>query len=401
MAPTSLEIPTDVSQLVEQKDFDALEDVWMTRMEAEPENLPFFFAVASALKKKGGPPGLANAVSWLRFLADYEAERRDSDRQIAVLLEIARMAPTDPQIRGEIDAALRRTHAGHPALATVFSQFPLAAANDLSETAGKIARWLRFSPGGIYLMPGRGAGRIAELNPALDVIRMEFPDARLPLSLVNAEKNLTPLPPEHLLRRKLEDPQGTRSLAEREPAEAVRLLLESFGRPMTLVEVKENLSGIVEEARWGAFWAAARRNPQIVPSGTGKAAMVTWSASVGEAEESVHREFEAASPAQKIEIARKQAKRSKELAKFFADSLAAEARAAASRGEPALAWELSQAAVKLVPSQPEAFGAAELLASRDVVFVIGHIRDYAAREKALEAVRASRPDWIDIFAERV
>ena len=70
MASASIEIPTDVALLVEQKDFDALEDVWMTRMEAEPENLPFFFAVASALKKKGGPPGLANAVSWLRFLAD-------------------------------------------------------------------------------------------------------------------------------------------------------------------------------------------------------------------------------------------------------------------------------------------------------------------------------------------
>ena len=39
-------------------------------------------------------------------------------------------------------------------------------------------------------MPGRGAGRIAELNPALDVIRLEFSDAKLPLSLVYAEKNL-------------------------------------------------------------------------------------------------------------------------------------------------------------------------------------------------------------------
>ncbi|HEV8117707.1 MAG TPA: GreA/GreB family elongation factor [Thermoanaerobaculia bacterium] len=398
MASASLDIPTDVALLIEQKNFDALEDVWMTRMEAEPENLPFFFGVAAAVKKKGG---VANAVSWLRFLADYEAEKGDTDRQIAVLLEIARMSPTDPGIRGEIDAALRKIHAGHPALSTVFAQFPLATAADLSETAGKIARWLRFSPGGIYRMPGRGAGRIAELNPALDVIRMEFSDAKLPLSLVNAEKNLTSLPPEHLLRRKLEDPQGTRALAEREPAETVRLLLESFGRPMTLIEVKENLAGIVEESRWGSFWTAARKNPQIVSSGTGKAAMVSWSGSAGEAEESVHREFEAAPPAQKIEIARKQAKRSKELAKFFAESLSKESRAAADRGEPSLAWELSQAAVKLLPSQEEAFGAAELLSSRDLPFVIGHIRDYAAREKALEAVRAARPDWLDIFAERV
>jgi transcription elongation GreA/GreB family factor len=392
------ELPADVASLIEQKSFDAVEDVWTRRMEEEPENLPFFFSVASAVKKKGGGPA---ALSWLRFLADYEAERGDEDRQTAVLLEIGRMSPTDPEIRKEIEAAIRKRFAGHPALAAVLGQFPLAAAPDPAETGGKLARWLRFSPGEIYFMPGRGAGRIAELNPALDVIRMEFPDAKLPLSLVNAEKNLTLLPAEHLLRKKLEDPEGTRALAERDPAETVRWLLESFGRPMTLIEVKENLAGIVEDARWGSFWAAARKHPQLLPAGTGKAASVSWSASAGEAEESLHREFDAAPPAQKIEIARKQSRRSKELAKFFGEALASESLAAAARGEPALAWELSQSAVRLLPSQPEAFAAAELLAARDMPLVIGQIHDYAARERALEAVRAGRSDWLDIFAERV
>ncbi|HJW14374.1 MAG TPA: hypothetical protein VJ776_06745, partial [Thermoanaerobaculia bacterium] len=145
MAPSS-ELPGDVALLVEQKSFDAVEDLWTRRMEEQPEDLPFFFSVASAVKKKGG---VAAALSWLRFLADYEIERGDADRQIAVLLEIARMAPADPDIRGEIEAALRRRFAGHPALAAVFAQFPLSGAPDPGETGGKIARWLRFSPGEI------------------------------------------------------------------------------------------------------------------------------------------------------------------------------------------------------------------------------------------------------------
>jgi transcription elongation factor GreA-like protein len=366
-----------VTELIDQKNFEALEDVWTKRMEEEPENLPFFFAVASAMKKKGGS---AHALSWLRFLAEYEAERGDGDSQLAVLLEIARMSPTDADIRKELEAALRTRFGAHPALATVLAHFPLQGAGDPMETAGKIARWLRFSPGEIHFMPGRGAGRIAELNPALDVIRMEFADVRLPLSLVNAEKNLTLLPPEHLLRQKLEDPEGTRTLVERDPAEAVRRLLASFGRAMTLSEVKENLAGLVPEARWGSFWASARKHQQLVSSGSGKSAMVAWSASAGEAQESVHREFEEAAPPQKIEIARKHAKRSKELATFFGESLSREARAAAARDEPALAWELSQAAAKLQPGAPEPFPAAELLADRDLSAVLGKFHDYAARE---------------------
>jgi len=388
----------EVAELIDQKRFDALEDVWTNRMEEEPGDLPFFFTVASAMKKKGGG---TQALSWLRFLADYEAERGDGDSQLAVLLEIARMSPTDEEIRKELDAALRTRFAAHPVLATVLGQFPLRTTADPMETAARIARWLSFSPGEIYFMPGRGAGRIAELNPALDVIRVEFADAKLPLSLVNAEKNLVLLPREHLLRRKLEEPEATRTLVESDPAETVRLLLESFGRPMTVNEVKENLAGLVEESRWGNFWASARRHPQLVASGSGKSAVVAWSASAGEAQESVHREFEEAAPPQKIEIARKHAKRSKDLARFFGESLSREARAAAAKGQAALAWELSQAAAKLQPGQPEPFPAAELLADRDLAMVIGQIHDYAAREKALEAARAARADWPDLFAERV
>jgi transcription elongation GreA/GreB family factor len=395
---SSAELPAEVVQLIEQKNFDAVEDAWMGHMEEEPENLPFFFAVASAVKKKGG---VAPALAWLRFLADYEAERGDGDRQLAVLQEIARMSPTDPEIRKELEAALRTRFASHPALAAVFAHFPLPGPADAAGAAGKIARWLRFSPGEIYFMPGRGAGRIVELNPTLDVIRLEFADAKLPLSLVNAEMNLSALPREHFLRRKLEEPEAMRELVERQPAEAVRRLLESFGRSMTLAEIKENLAGLVDESRWGSFWAAARKHPQLVSSGTGKSAMVYWSSSAGEAEESVHREFEEAAAAQKIEIARKHAKRSKELSRFFGESLAAESRRAVKEGHPALAWELSQAAVKLLPGEPEAFPAAELLAGHDLPSVIGEIHDHVSREKALEAVRASRADWADLFADRV
>ena len=106
------QLPPEIVALVDQKRLEELEDVWTRRMEEEPENLPFFFSVASAMKKKGGGP---QALSWLRFLADYEAERGDGDRQLAVLLEIARMSPTDAEIRKELDTALRTRFAAHPA----------------------------------------------------------------------------------------------------------------------------------------------------------------------------------------------------------------------------------------------------------------------------------------------
>jgi transcription elongation GreA/GreB family factor len=238
------------------------------------------------------------------------------------------------------------------------------------------------------------------MNPALDVIRLEVGGAKVPLSLVSAERNLEPLPPGHFLRRKVDEPDALAAEAAKEPAETVHRLLESFGRPLTVSEVRDHFSGIVPDERWSSFWTSARRHPQLLVGGASKTAKVSWSASAGEADETVRREFAAADALHKLDLARKHSKRSKDLAALFAESLAAEARDAAARDNPALAWELSQAAARLAPGEPEAFTADALLASPDLPAVISRMRDHTAREKALAEVRGRRDDWEAIFLAR-
>ena len=118
------------------------------------------------------------------------------------------------------------------------------------------------------------------------------------------------------------------------------------------------------------------------------------------AEESVREAFAKAVPSVRVDLARKHAKRSKELARYFGQSLAGDALKVAA-GQPALAWELSQAAARLAPDEPEAFPAETLLACADLRRVVGEIRDQGAREKALQAVRRSRPDWAEVFIEQI
>lgn len=389
-------LPADVQALVDQKKFDALEALWTKRIEEGGSDLTFFFTLAASVKKKGGG---TQAIAWLRLLAEFHGSA-DDEAKTRVLLEVARMAPSDPEVRRELTATLKSRFAGHPALSAVVAQFPLEKAQDPSDVAGRIARWLSFRPGQIYFMPGRGAGRLVEMNPALDVMRLEVGGTKVPLSLVSAEKNLVPLPEGHFLRRKVEDTPGLAGHAETDPAEALRLLLESFGRPLTVAEIKDHFAGVVPEDRWSTFWTAARKNRQVLVSGSSKNATVTWTESADAAEETVRKAFREAAPAQRIELARKHAKRSKELARFLGAALAEDAaRAAAS--QPALAWELSQAAQRLAPGEPEAFPAPALLAAPNVGRVIAEIRDSAAREKALLAVREARDDWSALFIDQI
>ncbi len=389
-------LPPEVQTLIDGKKFDALEALWTKKMEEGVEDLPFFFGVAAAVKKKGGG---ASAISWLRLLAEFQPAD-SGDARTQVLLELARMSPTDASVRKELTATLRARFAGHPALSAVVAQFPLEGAADPSEVAGRISRWLHFRPNEIYFMPGRGAGRLVDMNPALDVMRLEVGGARVPLSLVSAEKNLTLLPEGHFLRRKVEAPKELSARVDKDPADSLRWLLTSFGRPLTVQEVKDHFAGVVPDERWTAFWSAARKNRQVLVSGSAKSARVTWSETVDAADGSVRQAFEKAAPAARIDIARKHARRSKDLARFMAHALAADSRRLADR-EPALAWELSQAAVRLSAEEPEAFPAAALLATRDLRRVIGEIGDSSARERALDAVRAARSDWAEIFVEQI
>jgi transcription elongation GreA/GreB family factor len=389
-------IPGEFQELIESKKFDALESLWSRRMEENTDDLDTYFAVAAAVKKKGSG---GVALKLLRFLADYHDDASD-DSRIRVLAEIARMSPTDPAIRKDLTEALRVRHGKHPAYPAVAAKFPVEGAKDPGEVAGRIARWLRFEPQGIYFLPGRGAGRLVEMNPALDVMRLEVGGAKVPLSLVSAERTLVPLPEGHFLRRKVEDPKALAAASEADAPEALRQLLESFGGTLTVQEIKDHFAGLVPEERWSAFWASARRHKQLVVSGSSKSAKVAWSASADAAEGSIRTAFEKASPSGRIDLARKHAKRSKELARAMAETLAADARRVGA-SQPALAWELSQAAVRLGSDMPEAFTAEELLAVPELRRVVAEIRDHQAREKALESVRASRPDWAEIFIEQI
>src|SRR5882762_3559865 len=112
MSSTATTLPPEVQHLIDEKKFDALEALWTKRMDEDAADLPFFFAVAAAVEKKGGG---ASALSWLRLLADYHEPAAGDDR-VRVLLEIPRLSPTDPDVRKDLAATLRARFAGHPVL---------------------------------------------------------------------------------------------------------------------------------------------------------------------------------------------------------------------------------------------------------------------------------------------
>ena len=399
-----MQLPEDLRSPLEAQDFDALEEAWLERLEERPDEPAAFAAAARRLSGQGED---ARAKSLLA-LADAELTGRTLWRPRLELLRLAGHLMHEPgSLHAEIISTLERLHGEKPSFAVLAEHVGLhRATHDVPKTREKIERLeqlLALDVGTVVAMEGRGVGRVVETNPQLASFKVDFSGhAPLHVGFRAAPKMLEPLPPGHLLRRKLEDPDTLRKMAVEDPADLLRVVLVSRGRAMTAAEIRQDLSGVVSDAAWSSFWNAARKNPQVVIGGKGRQTYA-WAASSDHAVEAVWGSFEKAEPRKQIDLLRREADREPALADRMAATLAARARRSVA-DDPGLAFELWAALERVgrAPQDPELSPERLIEGPRKRVDALfAGIGDRALRERAAELVRRRREDWREIFLDRL
>ena len=387
----------DASALIQQKKFEEVESLWMNQIDADPSDVDSFLHVAKALRK-AEQRGQSDTLVGL--LADSLKERQLWAQRLQVLKEIGRLSKHPSTLRPQIEEALRKSIGAHKSFnrAFQFAHFSDPQSNPV-ERAEKIETWLTYDEGECFFMTGRGAGCVIELNPELGICRLDFEkEKRVSVPLGAAAKYLVPLPEGHVLREKFSDPGKLSELAKKSPSEFFARLLQSFGRPMVMAEVRDAVIGIVPEEKWNSWWTSARKNPQIVTSGTGAKATYAFAGSASDAESVIRRDFERADVKSKLELARKHSGRSKELADAFSSALASEAGRLA-RTDAAMAWQILTTLESLPGTFEAPLDASDLLTGPTVSRTIAGISDKSFRERALKAVREVHPEWPKVFSE--
>ncbi|HEY2093277.1 MAG TPA: GreA/GreB family elongation factor [Thermoanaerobaculia bacterium] len=387
----------DALRQVHSKKFDDVESLWMAELDRDPSDVDAFITVAKALRKA---EQRTQSDTLLGLLSDSLKEGGHWLQRLHVLKELGRLSKHPAQLRQQFEDALKKAFGTHKnfARAFQFAKFNDPQSNPV-ERAEKIETWLTYDEGECFFMSGRGAGRVTELNPELGVCRLDFEkDKRVSVPLGAANKFLTPLPAGHILREKFQDPEGLQTQATKKPAEFFAKLLQSFGRPMTMAEVRDAVIGVVPEKSWTSWWTSARKNPQIVVSGSGAKATYSYSSSAGEAEGVVRRDFERADAKSRLELARKHSARSQELANFFSTALAADA-ARLARTDSAMSWQILTTLESLPGKYESTIEPASLLQSPMASRTVAAIGDKQLRERAIGVVRETHPDWHKVYSE--
>lgn len=390
-------VSQELRRAIDKQDTETIEDRWLSHMAEAPGDLDFFVGVARALS------GVAEDER-ARFLLEMLDEALRGEERWETRLALLRRAGSllfEPEdVHPAILETLEALHGATPSFDGLVRAVRLdKAPHDLEKTwekAERLRELVPFDVGAVVRMKGRGAGRVVEVNLELEAFKVDFEGhSGLSVGFRAAPKMLEVLPPGHVLRRKREEPEALTALAESDPPALLRAVLESFGRPLTAGEIREAVAGVVPEARWTAWWGAARKHPQVVAHGAGARQTYSWLASEEHAVEAVEKRFGTLDPRDKIALYRKEAARQPELARRMAGELARLAREEAG-ADPGLAFEI---ALALEGGGEEGPRPEELVRETgEPKELLAGIEDRSARERALHLVREHREDWVAVWA---
>lgn len=118
---------------------------------------------------------------------------------------------------------------------------------------------LALAEHGFALSRSFGAGKLAGMDPTVGRLTMDF--AGRPghtMDLRFAAENLKPIPPDHILARKLVDREAVRQMAALHHVDLIKIVLKSCGGKATPDQIQQILADIVT-SDWKKWWEVARR----------------------------------------------------------------------------------------------------------------------------------------------
>ncbi len=391
----------DVEKHLTAGEFDAVENAWMARMAEDPGDLAYFTAVARAL----GKAGEAETARFLLELLDEELTGADRwQARLRLLRRAGHLLLEADEIHPAIMATLSQLYGDLPSYEQMADKVGLERAVDdlpkIWKKAERLTGLLAFDVGSIVCMEGKGAGRVEEVNMALESFKVRFEgDLELRVGFGGAAKLLERLTPDHILYRKLESPEDLLRLRDEAPGELLRSIFESYDGPLTGAQIKQVVAGIVPEAKWNSWWTAARKHPQVVAAPEKKRAY-SWAASSEDAQGVVWGAFEKAEPRARIDLLRRDGARDPGLRSRMSEVLSEQAAQLAAEN-PGLACEIwfNLERSGEVPAAAGWSPRALIADLDDPATLLAGIKDRLFRERSYHLVQEIRQDWPDLYAE--
>lgn len=368
---------SEFEALIAEGKGQSIEEFWLSKLEAGVDDPDPFLAANLALRRAGKKK---DALLLLELAWEQAREQKAWRAVRAFAEECLRLGVGDAgKLRADLEESIRQLWAGRPSLESLLRYFDLRRHKNPVDACEELETWLRHDVGEVFAMAGRGPGRVVEANPKVGVLRLDFEkEKKVPVPIGAASRYLTPLPPGHFLRRRLEEPEALRQELLSHPQAALVGLLRCFPQPLSVSEIRDAIGPLLADGEWASWWNKAKQAKEVLAEGKGASTRYR-AVSEGRADEELARRFAQAPLAEKVDLARR-AKRGTPQAEEMARLLLTEVAHAA----PAEAFAAITAARRLGAAEEELQRAWEALRLRvDVLELLTVLADATDRESVL------------------
>lgn len=254
--------------------FDQVEELWLEFIAGAPDDPELFTHILRQVAhSKAGETG----HTMLLLLLEQWKERDRWDVVHDIATGLAAAWPQSAELRAITIEALKHKHGHLPQFPSMLKGSGIERGAPLGEAVDKFLFFLRALPGQCYRYAGKGVGIVVAADFERDKVTLDFPREKgRTFTTGGVREFLIYLPPDHFLALRATNPESLAALADKEPAELVRLVAQSQGGRIKQGDMKEMLlDGVFDAAKWNSWWTKARAalkvDPMIEFAGTGGA----------------------------------------------------------------------------------------------------------------------------------
>lgn len=257
-------IQEKILALAQEGDIQAIEEAWIELTSAPPEDADFYKKVLKAFQSEGK----LDAALQLFLLVMEPLQQRGDWKMLDRILAVA--APKWPQsreLRDYAQATYRGRYAKLAVLEDVLVASGIKGEAPLDQGIKKFREFLRVAPGQAYSHVSWGEGIVKALDARAGKVTIDFPKEKgKVMTLEGVKSYLTFLNPTGFLARRTKNPEQLREMAEENPVDLVRLVLESSCGKIKQSDLKALLIGtVVPDSKWTTWWGKARTELRLDP----------------------------------------------------------------------------------------------------------------------------------------
>lgn len=186
-------------------------------------------------------------------------EGEEKERILSLILTI--QTTNSDQLFSLAQSVVDRKYSQDPNFSKLLRYAPLKRGENFQGILSKWELLVHLKPGRFCLhTKGMGVGEVVSLSFLREEVSFEFESVSgvKELSFKNALSVLLPISADHFLAKRFGDPDSFQELSEKDPAQAIRILLRDLG-PKSALEIKNEMCDyIIPEEKWQKWWQQAR-----------------------------------------------------------------------------------------------------------------------------------------------